>query len=177
MHYNINCTPIRKLWSSLAAALLVAVTWVVTFRLNSLLFTESSHSSYINYIFLPAGVRLLSILLFEEIAVLGLLIVTCIGISLISAINPYISLKCSLYLLKVDDILSNFGTNKLMLMCMIYASLNSISHNLYFLHLNLISDLRHNLIVMFVGDFVGCLLVLYTFSFAIKLFRFVRKLQ
>lgn len=102
MYLHTYSISIRNLWLGLAGALLVAAAWIVTFRINSLLFTEWGHSTYVNYIFLPAGVRLLSILLLEEIAVLGLLIgaiytciiyhpdisiMTCVGISLISAIE------------------------------------------------------------------------------------------
>lgn len=188
----IDTKHISKLCSSLAIALLVAVLWISTFQLNSVLFADWMRSSFVSFLFLPAGVRLLSILLFEEAALLGLFVgnlYTChlyhadmslassIGMSLISATNPYLALKLSRSLLKTDRLFSELTLTKLIYICVFYASLNSISHNLYFLQLGLINELQHNLLAMFIGDFVGCLLTLFVFSWTIKLIRYYRSVS
>lgn len=162
----------------------IAVAWVVLFQLNMSLFSNLLHTHYISWIFLPAGLRLAAVLLFDEIAVLGLFIgalisgvilnsglTTLIVLSFISAINPYISVNITRYLLKVDASLSSLSAHQLLTLSFTSALFSGICHNIYFYITRMSNQPFNDTFAMFIGDFVGCLILLYLFGLAIKLIR------
>jgi hypothetical protein len=148
-------------------------------------FDHLSETHYITWVFIPAGVRLVAALLMDGAAIFGLFIgamitnaifneislSTSIMVSLISAINPYIAIQLSKYMLKVNDMLSHLKAKQLVTMSVISALFNTLSHNAYFyshhLHKNILTDV----LSMFVGDVLGCLILLYTLSLTIKWMR------
>lgn len=167
----------------MVTVIIVAILWVVLFELNTLLFS-SSISPYISFIFLPAGVRLIAVLLLKELGVIGLFLgalvtsfvnfstartVDIVLLSLISALNPYIAITFSKYCLKVDDVLSNLKVHQLFIISFIYALLNSLTHNLYF-HFTIA---KHDDLVFFIGmmtgDLLGCLIILYLLSLTLRI--------
>ena len=167
----------------------VATAWVLLFRLNTVIFSHFETSKFINWVFIPAGVRLVSILLFGLYGVVGLFLGalitssqeglnldTAIIISLISAINPYLAINFAKYCLKVDSLMQGLNAKQLLTISFFAALFNGISHNLYF-HLYIRKSSIFNCINMFIGDFIGSLIVLYTFAFLIKWLRRSVKLQ
>jgi hypothetical protein len=52
----------------------LALAWVVIFKLNMFVFSQLEHSSRAHWIFLPAALRVLWVLLFAEEGVLGLVL-------------------------------------------------------------------------------------------------------
>ena len=162
----------------------IALTWVLLFSFNNFAFSHFAHSAYANWIFLPAGVRLVAILLFDSIAILGLFVgsiitsdfthlnlTNVIVISAISAINPFIALNISKYFLKINSQLINLQPSQLLILCSISALFNGLAHTIYLNFSNLENAVLANLITMMVGDFLGCLIILYVFSIGIKLTR------
>lgn len=165
--------------------LAVAVLWVILFRLNDLFFEKLAVSALVSWIFLPAGLRLLSILVFRRNAVFGLFIGSLITtsnigmslentliISLISAVNPYFAYLVSNALLNINTSLNSLTTKQLLLLSITYAMFNAVSHNFYFYFTHIHDEFFISTIKMFIGDLVGSLVMLYLFSFAI---RFTRK--
>ena len=161
----------------------VALAWVCFFRLNGFIFSYLEQTQFINWIFMPSGIRLVSVLLFDEFAVVGLFIGAIItspevsshmtetlAISLISALNPYIAVHITKRLLKVDHILSQLRAKELILMAIFSAAFNSLSHHLYF-HLAALKASWANCAKMFVGDLLGMALTLILFNIALKLIR------
>jgi hypothetical protein len=93
----------------------------IFFKLNIIVFSFLEKSQFVNLVFMPAGVRLVSVLLFNALGVIGwfvgaLITSTIVGtnltealiISLISALNPYLSVLITKRLLHVDNLLKNF---------------------------------------------------------------------
>ena len=132
---------------------------------------------------MPAGVRLLSVLLFDEYAVIGLFIGALITspaiatslteslvISLISALNPYIAIHITKRLLKVDDLLKKLGAKELILMGLFSAIFNCLSHHLYF-YWDEIKSSWANCATMFVGDLLGITITLVLFNMSLKFIR------
>ena len=132
---------------------------------------------------MPAGVRLLSVLLFDEYAVIGLFIGALITspaiatslteslvISLISALNPYIAIYITKRLLKVDDLLKKLGAKELILMGLFSATFNCLSHHLYFYWDGMKSSWA-NCATMFVGDLLGITITLVLFNMSLKFIR------
>jgi len=132
---------------------------------------------------MPAGVSLLSVLLFDEYAVIGLFIGALITspaiatslteslvISLISALNPYIAIHITKRLLKVDDLLKKLGAKELILMGLFSAIFNCLSHHLYFYWGGMESSWA-NCATMFVGDLLGITITLVLFNMSLKFIR------
>lgn len=162
----------------------IAVAWVLLFQVNMSLFSHLKQTHYITWIFLPAGLRMVTILLFGEIAILGLFagallsgfilqigLSTAIVLSLISAINPYISVSISKRFLKIDDLLSNLSAPQLITLSLTSALFSGICHNIYFYYMHMSKQPLVDTVGMFTGDFIGCLLLLYIFSITIKFIR------
>lgn len=129
-------------------------------------------NDFIYWIFLPSGLRLISVLLLEFDAVIGLFIgrlitsddlpdiTSVICISLISAIAPYIAYLFAKYKLDLKKSLTNMTGKQLLLLTLIFAFINSTLHNIYFYITKLEYDFWEDIAVMFIGDFTGSLLVI-----------------
>ena len=139
--------------------------------------------------FLPAGLRLVAVLLFGLYGVIGLFFgamvtglplgldtQTTITISLISAVNPYLAINTTKYCLKIDRLMTGLNAKHLLSISFFAALFNGLSHNLYF-HTHVHETTLENCITMFVGDFLGSLILLYAFALGIKWLRRTVKVQ
>ena len=164
--------------------LLVALLWVVLFELNMAIFHKLLFSTYVTWIFLPSGLRLLSVIIFGRLGALGLFIGALITyhlngftlgnpiiVSTISAVNPYLAVLTSRFLLKIDDVFTELSAKKLLVISLISAAFNSISHQFY-LHLRDMAGFPSDTFVMFYGDFFGALIVMYLMSITIKYIKY-----
>ena len=162
----------------------VALTWVLFFKLNTFVFSYFEQSQFVNWIFMPAGIRLLAVLLFDEYAAIGLFIGALITspelstniteslvISLISALNPYIAIHITKRLLKVDNPLARLHAKELLLIAVFSAAFNCLSHHLYF-YLVALKASWPNCLTMFIGDLLG---ITITFMFFNMVLKFIRK--
>ncbi len=161
----------------------VAIAWLFFFKLNSFIFSYLEKSQFVTLVFMPAGVRLVAVLIFNELGVIGLFVGALITspivgtnltealiISLISALNPYLSVLITKRLLHVDNLLKKLHAKELILMGLFSALLNSLSHYFYFslsnLHMSL-ESCEH----MLIGDLLGITLMLFLFGLSLKLMR------
>lgn len=162
----------------------IAVTWVGFYQLNTFVFSSLEINPFVSWIFLPAGIKLLSILLFDSIAIAGLFIGAMITsdillypishlvvISAISAINPYIAVNISKRFLNVDSLLFNLKVSQLLIICFTAALFNSVAHIIYLHSVKMVSTPIQSAVSMLIGDFLGCVLVLLLCALAIKLIR------
>lgn len=184
VHQESPSKLINKLYFRLTCIGFVAVTWVLLFKLNQALFNLLDVSNLISLVFLPTGLRLIAVMLFNFNAFIGLFIGSFITsptignaweqtivLSFISAISPYLACKFSNYLLNINITLIGLTTRQLLLMSLTNALFNAILHNLYFYFSGLTTEFVINTSKMLVGDLLGALLILYTLSFSIKLIR------
>jgi len=149
--------------------------FAATLALNHWLFSRLEFASGINWIYLPAGVRLLATLLFAEAGAVGLLLVSWavdflwffpadpdrafIG-GIISTIAPY-----GVYLLArraygLQASLANLTPARLLLLALAYAVTGPLLQHLYFAWRGQ-SNLVSGFVAMATGDFVGTLIVIY----------------
>ncbi len=161
-----------QLKESLIAIAAVSFAWVVLWKLNYCLSPRLVSNDFIYWIFLPSGLRLISVLLLDFDAVIGLFvgrlitsddlpdIPSVICVSLISAIAPYIAYLLAKHKLDLKKSLTNMTGKQLLLLTLIFAFINSILHNLYFYITRLEYDFWEDIAVMFIGDFTGSLLVI-----------------
>jgi hypothetical protein len=59
---------------SLAVAASVAALWVGLFKFNSIFFEYLGVSQYISWVFLPAAIRMISVMLFDWVGAAGLFV-------------------------------------------------------------------------------------------------------
>jgi hypothetical protein len=156
----------------------IALMWFSIYYLNDWLFTHFVFiQDVINWVFLPAAVRLFAVLLAGWLGVIGLYlgsIATSIFLvgsnptdlhifvfATISSTTPMLALMLCTWGLKINNNLQGLSASNLFVLCAAVALLNVFPHNLayyYFGHVNNFSD---GIVPMFVGDFIGMFIVLY----------------
>lgn len=155
--------------------LISALAYAAMFYLNSWLTSQLAYGLGVNWIYLPAGLRLFLTLVFGlsgafGIAVASFLIcylgdfppemITCIGVGLISGFAPYLARIFVLSNVNISPDLSNLSLPKLALCILIYAILSAGFHQWWFAvrGLDEAGTLNHFL-VMLVGDVLGAVLL------------------
>jgi hypothetical protein len=178
---------IRNMAEAVVLSLVSAALFAGFFRLNELIFSALEHSQGVNWIFLPAGFRVL--------LVLGMGLPGCLGIFLgtlyldhahllhghamlifltgiVSGFTPWVVMKTMSHkgLLSAD--LKNLTYQQLLNFTLFYAAANAVLHQLLWALINVHS---HQMMVelwpMFVGDLLGALLMLYAFKGLVNLIQ------
>ncbi len=179
-----NVPQSRKLsWAfSLVLVLAVAVAWIVLYKLNELIFTSVGFSQHIAWIFLPAAIRMASVMVFEWLGVLGLFLgalVTCdsidwdnfseiIILSGMSALGPMLALIICTRLFNLPSSLGGLDLKQLTIFGLIGAACNVIPHNLYFYFSDRMQTPFAGITPMFIGDVSGTLIVLYLMALILR---------
>lgn len=154
--------------------LAVATLYFVGFYANDVLFSNLEHHRGANWIFLPAGLRLLGVLLLGSRGAIGiflgsLLVVwnkvepTAIGLivePMISAGAPLLTYYLVLrYGLSVE--LKNLSAKRLLLLATFFAVTSALIHSVWFVTQGVAESFASSFIAMFIGDLLGTTLVLY----------------
>lgn len=161
-----------------------AVLFVGMLALNEWLFIRLEFARGINWVYLPAGMRLLCTLLFAEAGAAGLLLVgwlTCfffffpddpvrafVG-GLFNAAAPYLVYRLAQRFYGLHASLANLTPAKLLVLVFAYSVASPLIHHVWFA-LQGQDDLVRGFIVMFFGDLNGTLLVIYTAKGLLALF-------
>jgi hypothetical protein len=165
----------------------MVVTTVVLFlamlALNEWLFKQLEFAPGINWIYLPAGMRLLCTLLFAGAGAIGLLIVSW-GVSflvlfpddfnrafvggIVAALAPYLVYLLARRLYGLHPLLTNLTPRRLLLLSVAYAVASPLLHHIWFA-LQGQGDLLSGFAAMFVGDLVGTLIVIYAMKLVLVL--------
>lgn len=160
----------------------VAVMWLVLFRLNEWLFTGLLFSDNVNWIFLPAALRVLAVLLFGWRGSIGIFLgclITYIPdmggtvanglvLAVVSALAPLVAVGLTSQWLKVPADLKGLSFRQLSIMSLLGAASSALSHTLLF------SYQAHDLLLlwgffpMFTGDLMGTLLLVYSAHFFLR---------
>ncbi|MGO4332169.1 hypothetical protein AB4Z48_34520 [Cupriavidus sp. 2TAF22] len=153
--------------------------FVLTLALNEWLFRQLEFVPGINWVYLPAGIRLLSTLLFGEAGALGLLIVSW-AVSffyffpndfarafmggILASVAPYLVYRLARHSFGLHASLTNLTPARLLACVVAYAIASPLLHHIWFaLHADHIvpAELIRGFLVMFVGDLTGTLIVIY----------------
>ena len=152
------------------------VLFLLTLAINEWLFKYGEFVPGINWIYLPAGIRLLSTLLFGGAGAIGLLMVSWlvsffyffpddfmrafVG-GIVATIAPYGVYKLAQHAFGLHGSLANLTPGRL-LICIVACSFASpLLHHLWFALNGDPQPLLEGFLVMFVGDLNGTLLVVY----------------
>ena len=179
-------------WSTslLERALMVVVSaflFVEFFRLNEYLFAALQHTQSINWVFLPAGFRVLLVLVLGLHGALGIALgslwlnlerfeqsslvfstLVCLASGLAPWLVKFAMEKSEL----LDRQLMNINSARLLQYVLVYAGVNALAHQAIFWGFA-VQDTQPWIDVwpMFVGDTLGALIVLYTFKLSLPWLR------
>ena len=143
--------------------------------LNEWLFRWLEFVPGINFIYLPAGIRLLCTLLFAEAGAVGLLLVSW-GVSfflffpgqfdrpffggIIAAAAPYLVYRLARWRYGLHASLANLTPQRLLVLVFACSLTSPLLHHLYFAWTGQ-HDLARGFLAMFIGDLAGTLIVIY----------------
>ena len=159
------------------------VLFVAMLAINEWLFTRFEFAPGINWIYLPAGVRLLSTLLFAEAGAVGLLLVSWIvcffyffpddiGRSfaggILAALAPYLIYRVAQYKYGLHASLANLTPKRLLILSVAYSVASPLLLHIWFA-LQGQKGIMQGFLTMFVGDLMGTLMVIYAVKAAISL--------
>ena len=157
------------------------------FYINAWLTEHLSYGLGVNWIYLPAGLRLFLTLIFGLSGALGIAIAsfaicffgqfpfeltTYIGIGLISGFAPYLARLFVVSNINISSDLSNLSLQKLAICILIYAVLSSGLHQWWFAvrGLDESGSISHFL-AMFTGDVVGTIMLIALVKFGLDLLK------
>ena len=175
----------------IAGFVISSLTYSALFYFNSWLTSSLIFGSGVNWIYLPAGLRLFLTLIFGLPAALGIAFASflisycgglsndltiCIGTGLISGFAPYLARILVFSNMKLESDLSNLSLSKLLICIFIYALLSSGLHQFWYATVDLDNAGSLNyFLVMFIGDVLGSLLLISLIKSCIDFLKRFRK--
>jgi hypothetical protein len=154
-----------------------ATFFLLTLCANEWIFSHSEFVRGVNWVYLPAGMRLLCTLLFGEMGALGILCASWISCffyyfpndpvrsffgGIISALAPYLVYLFAKRALGLRTSLSNLTAKRLLLLIVLYSFASPALHQAWLALHGDTADLARRFFVMFVGDLSGSLILIYT---------------
>ncbi len=143
--------------------------------LNDALFRWLEFAPGINYVYLPAGMRVLCTLLFAENGALGLLIASWLvdflfffpedferafAGGVFSTVAPYLVYRIARRFYGLEATLRNLTSRRLLVLALAYSIASPLLHHLWFAWRGQ-HDLLRSFAAMAIGDLTGTLIVLY----------------
>jgi len=162
--------------------LVVAVLWVGLFWLNNSVFSALNISEFVSWIFLPAALRMIAVLLLDWIAVAGLFVGVLITSSLlidssliemfplaiISSYFPLLAKRVCTIRLGLTEDLAGISPLHLGVFALVGALFNAIPSQFYLYAIHRTEFPLNSLMPMIIGDVAGTMLVLYLASTILK---------
>ena len=175
-------------WTHIAVAVTSGILFSLSFRLNQFFDALFVYSAGISLLFLPAGVKLLAVLVGRLPAIIGLLVV---GIYLGAGIWPdkpmssvvyfaFVSLMTYpiaafglMHLLHIRQDLSNLRYHHIVWLSVAASVPNGVVHNWLYLTQGVTAsdELWQKSAAMALGDFMGCFVVVALFHATMSLLR------
>ena len=146
----------------------------------------------VNWIYLPAGLRLFLVLIFGLPGALGIVAastiitfyrdfgidpLTIIGIGLISGLAPYLARYLVIRNLKIATDLGNLNIQTIFMCILIFATLSATLHQVWFEFRGFESGSLKNTLIMLIGDVLGSLLLISLVKVGIDFYKKFSKKQ
>jgi len=178
----------KPLWLEWALMVLIsALLFVEFFQLNGFLFDFLEHTQGVNWIFLPAGFRVLLVLVLGLPGATGIALGTLwlnlpafdsahqlyiLSVCLASGFGPWIVKYGMQQRRHLNHELKNISSASLLQFVLLYASLNAVAHQTIFWCFDTTNTAPWiDVWPMFIGDTLGALLILYTFKLCLPWLR------
>jgi len=161
----------------LAMVLATIVMFTLAFAVNDWLFLKLVFSPGITWIYLPAGMRLLAMLVFAEAGAVGLLIGSWLVCFLyvfpddfsrafmdgiLSTVAPYLTYKLAQHFFGLKASLTNLTPKRLLVCILAYSVTSPLLHRIWLYLHDHSEHVVEGFLVMFAGDLAGTLVVIYT---------------
>jgi hypothetical protein len=152
--------------------------------LNEWFFSRLEFANGMNWVFLPAGIRLLSTLVFGAAGALGLLVsgfllnffhfhfndpLRSIAGAFCGSAGPYLVYLFAARRYGLAASLASLTPQRLLLLILLCSAASPAFHNLWFALHGGSENILRSYIVMFTGDLTGTLIVIYTIKAALAL--------
>lgn len=176
---------------SICGFFISALAYALLFYANDWLTKSLVFSFGVNWIFLPAGLRLFLTLIFGLPAALGIALSSflisyygyfpedlfvCIGTGLISGFAPYFARVLLLKNIQLAPDLSDLSMPKLIICILVFAILSAGAHQLWFSASGFEDSGSLNyFMVMFIGDVLGSVLLIAIIKYSLDSLRKFRK--
>jgi len=172
---------LKKVNKNIYILLASTVFYYFTFLVNQKLFSTYEFSFGVNWIFIPAGIQLLLVLVAGVYGAIGIFLASvAIGLenyhldsvfltlitAFISGSSPLLARKICFDFLGVRRNLSNISFSLIVKMSLIFGLISASLHQVWFFYNNKSDAFLNGLAVMFGGDIAGTLLVLLLVSFS-----------
>ncbi|MBU3578837.1 hypothetical protein ICN17_02300 [Polynucleobacter sp. 73C-SIWE] len=161
------------------------------FYINHWLTSEFIFSLGVNWIYLPAGLRLFLTLIFGLPGAIGITLASflisyhgdfphdlmlCIGIGIVSGFAPYLARFFVLSNVRLAPDLSDLNFQKLIICILVYSFLSAGLHQWWFstMALDNAGGVNH-VSVMFIGDILGSLLLISLVKYSLDILNKVRR--
>lgn len=166
-----------SLYTSIGLIILTVCLFLSVLGINEWLFVNTEFIRGINWIYLPAGIRLVCTLLFGGIGAIGIFIASLIATyfyyfpgdtvrsiagATSSALAPYLVYVLLGKRFNFQQSLAQLTPSVLMLCSLFYALANVILHHTWLLGLFSVENPLKSAGIMFVGDMAGTFIVLYS---------------
>ena len=163
-----------------------AALYMAFFYFNQTITTPLEQAKGVNWIFLPAGIRIFITLILDYSGALGLAsasllinyigfyeldFTSTVGIAIICGVAPLLGRHFVIHNLKVQADLSNISMRQLLLIIIAYSLLSSGLHQLWFAARGLDSGSWNHFIAMFCGDMAGSILFVAIIKYGIDLLK------
>jgi hypothetical protein len=173
------------------ALVISALTYTPLFYVNNWLTSDLVFSLGVNWIYLPAGLRLFLTLIFGLPGAIGIVLasflisyygdfshdlIVCLGIGLVSGFAPYLARIFVLRNVSLASDLSDLNFQKLVICIFIYALLSAGLHQWWFstMALDNAGGINH-VSAMFIGDVLGSLLLISLIKCSLDVLKKARK--
>ena len=174
-----------------AGLLVSALSYSALFYINSWLTGSLIYGLGVNWIYLPAGLRLFLTLIFGLPGAIGIAFASfaisysgalpqdltlCIGTGLISGFVPYLARLFILSNTHLEPDLSNLNLSKLIVCILLYALLSAGLHQFWYATMALDeAGTPNHFLVMFIGDVFGSLLLISAIKYGLDLLRQIKQ--
>ena len=174
-------TPLTQIFFQIA---LISGVWVFLYVLNDWLFEHAAISAYASWVFLPAALRMLAVLLCGWTGVLGLFLGSLatglythslsdpgmlIVLAGLSALSPMVAFLICTRLFGWHPDLRGLKATQLIVLSVLVSLCGAGLHNLHFVAIGATTDFSQTFTAMFVGDLIGTFIVLYSAKLLIGL--------
>jgi hypothetical protein len=172
-----------RLGLHLSMVLATFVAFLTMVGVNELLFRASEHVPGINWVYLPAGVRLMATLLFGFSGAVGLLLSAwCVNFwllfpgdftrsfmgGIIATVAPYMVYVAARRFFGLQGSLVNLTPRHLLICIVVYSIASPLLHHLWFHLRDPDAHEWSGFFVMVTGDFLGSVIVFYTLKLVLN---------
>jgi hypothetical protein len=184
--HNYSMPYLRAFSQFLLEVAISAALYMAFFYFNQSITAPLEEARGVNWIFLPAGLRIFLTLILDYSGAIGLAIASLLinyigfydygftstlGIAVICGVAPLLGRHFVIHNLKVQSDLSNISLKQPLVIIVAYSLLSSGLHQLWFAARGLDSGSWNHFVAMFCGDVAGSILFVAVIKYGIDLVK------